>query len=130
MKEVQLAYSTKIGDSQPTAQTVVVAGLPLSITTAAKLADADDAVNNTLLSGKKMGAMYAYQVSAGVMEVVVAAGSGKNDKWVRLSSQGANAAVADTTAALVGTAANIAIEINKVIAAVNAILDGNVITPS
>ena len=125
-----MAYSTKIGDSQPTAQTVVVAGLPVSITTAAKLADADDAVNNTLLSGKKMGAMYAYEVSAGVMEVVVAAGSATTDKWVRLTSQGASTALTPTTSAQTDTAAHIATRLNLIETAVNAILDGNVITPS
>jgi hypothetical protein len=125
-----MAYSTAIGDSQPVAQTVVVSGLPVSLTTAAKLADADDAVNDTNLSGKKMGAMYAYEVKDGVMEVVVAAGSGTTDNWVRLTSQGANAALILTVAANVGDAAGITTRLNLVENAINAILDGNVITPA
>jgi hypothetical protein len=125
-----MAYSTTIGDSQPTAETVVVAGLPISLTTAAKLADADDAVNNTLLSGKKIGSMYAYEVSSGVMEVVVAAGSGSTDNWVRLTSQGATTALDLTESTDVGDAAGITTQMNLVENAINAILDGNVITPS
>ena len=125
-----MAYSTKIGDAQPVAQTVVVAGIPVSITTAAKLADADDPVNIALYSGKKMGAMYAYEVSTGVMEVVVAAGSAPTDKWVRLTSQGASTALTLTTSAQTDTAAHIATQLNLIENAVNAILDGNVITPS
>ena len=125
-----MAYSTAIGDSQPVAQTVVVSGLPVSLTTAAKLADADDAVNDTNLSGKKMGAMYAYEVKDGVMEVVVAAGSGTTDNWVRLTSQGANADLTLTVAANVGDAAGITTRLNLVENAINAILDGNVITPA
>ena len=125
-----MAYSTAIGDSQPIAQTVVVSGLPVSLTTAAKLADADDAVNDTNLSGKKIGAMYAYEVKDGVMEVVVAAGSETTDNWVRLTSQGANAALTLTLAAGVGDAAGITTRLNLVENAINAILDGNVITPA
>ena len=125
-----MAYSTAIGDSQPVAQTVVVSGLPVSLTTAAKLADADDAVNDTNLSGKKMGSMYAYEVADGVMEVVVAAGSEPTDNWVRLTSQGANAALTLTLAADVGDAAGITTRLNLVENAINAILDGNVITPA
>ena len=125
-----MAYSTAIGDSQPVAQTVVVSGLPVSLTTAAKLADADDAVNDTNLSGKKIGSMYAYEVEDGVMEVVVAAGSGTTDNWVRLTSQGANAALTLTLAADVGDAAGITTRLNLVENAINAILDGNVITPA
>ena len=125
-----MAYSTAIGDSQPIAQTVVVSGLPVSLTTAAKLADADDAVNDTNLSGKKIGAMYAYEVKDGVMEVVVAAGSETTDNWVRLTSQGANAALTLTLAGNVGDAAGITTRLNLVENAINAILDGNVITPA
>jgi len=125
-----MAYSTAIGDSQPVAQTVVVSGLPVSLTTAAKLADADDAVNDTNLSGKKMGSMYAYEVADGVMEVVVAAGSEPTDNWVRLTSQGANAALILTVAANVGDAAGITAQLNLVENAINAILGGNVITPA
>lgn len=125
-----MAYSTKIGDSQPAAETVVVAGLPVSLTTAAKLADADDAVNNALLSGKKLGSMLAYEVSSGVVEVVVAAGSASTDNWVRLTSQGATTALDLTVVGDVGAAAGITTQLNLVENAINAILDGNVITPS
>lgn len=125
-----MAYSTKIGDAQPVAQTVVVAGIPVPITTAAKLAAKDDAVNDKHLGGKKMGAMYAYKVSAGVMEVVVAAGPEPTDKWVRLTSRGATTALTLSTAVQTDTAAHIATQLNKIENAVNAILGGNVITPS
>lgn len=76
---------TVIGDSQPAAKEVVVGALPISVVTLAELSAVADPVNLKLYSGKKIGAMYAYLASAGVMEVVIAAGSEPTDKWTKLS---------------------------------------------
>jgi hypothetical protein len=154
-----MAYSTVIGDSQPTAYEVVVGALPVSQTTAAKLADVDDPVNITLLSGKKFGAMYTYEVEAGVSEVVVATGADPDDPWTKLSGAGAYATLtlstdveissdlALSTSGSVGTAGGIATQLNLIENSVNTITDtllaklnslesavnaltaGNVITP-
>jgi len=69
-----------IGDTQAVAVQPVVAALPIPITTAAKLADVDDAVNITLYSGKKAGACYIME-DEGDYFVVVAQGSAPTDKW-------------------------------------------------
>ena len=114
-----------IGDTQAVAVQPVVADEGLPITTAAKLADAEDAVNITLYSGKKMGTMYTYEVSTGVMEVVVAAGPAPDDKWTKLV--GAGPALALTVAADVGNAAGITAQLNLIEAAIN---DGGSITPA
>jgi hypothetical protein len=125
-----MAYSTTIGDAQPTAVAATVSALPISEVTLAELQDADDAVNFKLYSGKRLGAMYCYEVESGVMEVVVAAGSEPTDNWVKLSSTAATTALTLTEAGDVADAAGITAQLNLVENAINAILDGNVITPS
>ena len=69
-----------IGDTQSVAVQPVVAALPIPVTTAAKLADAEDAVNITLYSGKKAGACYIME-DGGDYFIVVAQGSAPTDKW-------------------------------------------------
>jgi hypothetical protein len=79
-----MAYSTTIGDAQPTAETVTVAALPISVVTQADIADANSAVNNSLLSGKKYGACYIMKETTGELPViVVATGTATTDAWVR-----------------------------------------------
>jgi hypothetical protein len=79
-----MSYSTKIGDSQPDAVAAVAAALPISVVTQAELADADSAVNNALVSGKKYGACYIMNETTGHLPViVVAVGSDANSSWVR-----------------------------------------------
>ena len=125
-----MSYSTVTGDSQPTAEVCPNAALPISVTTAAALADADHAVNNALVSGKKLGAMYMYEVGTGVMEVVVATGPATTDPWTRLTSKAVTTALTLSTAAQTDTAAHIATQLNKIENAINAILTGNKITPA
>lgn len=125
-----MAYSTVIGDSQPTAYEVVVGALPVSSTTLAKLADVDDPVNVTLLSGKKFGTMYTVEADTGVVDLVIASGSEPEDPWTKLSGTGAYATLTLSTASDVGTAADIATRLNIIEAAVNALTAGNTITPA
>ena len=125
-----MTYSTKIGDSQPAATVCANAALPIPVVTLAELSDSDDPINNSIVSGKKRGAMLQYSPGTGLMEVVVAVGPATTDKWVRLSPQGASTALTLTTTAGTDTAAHIAAQLNLIENAVNAILDGNVITPS
>lgn len=125
-----MAYSTLIGDSQPVASKVVVAGLPVSLTTLAELSDADDPINNTELSGKKIGAMLAYEVDTGIVEVVVATGSEPTDPWTRLSAEGTVTNLTLTLAGDVADAAGITAQLNLVEDAVNSLLAGNSITPA
>ena len=125
-----MSYSTAIGDSQPKAEVCVTAAIPISVTTAAALADRNHAVNNTLISGKKKGAMYLYEVSPGVMECVVATGSATTSPWTRLTPEATVADLTLSTATKTDTAAHIATQLNLIEAAINSILTGNKITPS
>lgn len=119
-----------IGDKQVTAVQPVVAALPLGEVTAAALADIDNAVNIALYSGKKLGAMYCYKVSAGVMEVVVAAGSAPSDKWVKLNGASSITVLDPTVAGDVGDAAGITAQLNLVETALNSLITGLSITPA
>lgn len=155
-----MAYSTAIGDSQPTAYEVVVGALPVSSTTLAKLADVDDPVNVTLLSGKKFGTMYTVEADAGVVDLVIASGSEPEDPWTKLSGTGAYATLTLSTGVeissnltlstpvSVGDAGGITTQLNLIEnsmnditntileklnaleAAVNALTAGNTITPA
>jgi hypothetical protein len=79
-----MAYSTKIGDAQPTAVKATVAALPVSVVTAVEVSDAADPVNNTLVSGKKLGACYIMTERTGGLPVlVIATGSDTTSTWVR-----------------------------------------------
>ena len=78
-----MAYSTKIGDSQPVAKSVAVAALPVSIVTQAEIEDVDSDVNDYLVSGKKKGALYLMTTTTGSYPVLVCAmGSDADDVWV------------------------------------------------
>ena len=79
-----MAYSTKIGDSQPTAYTTVVSALPMPVVEQADIADADHPINNTLLSGKKEGACVIMKETADDdLVIVIAAGSTTTAAWTR-----------------------------------------------
>ncbi len=125
-----MAYSTIIGDSQPAATVCPNAALPISITTYAKLANANDPVNDSKVSGKKLGAMFQYEVTTGLMEVVVATGSDTTSPWTRLTSKGVASSLALSTAAQLDTAAKIATQLNLIEVAVNKITAGSKITPA
>jgi len=79
-----MSYSTKIGDAQPTAVTVVVSALPISVVDQADVEDIDSSVNNSLLSGKAYGACYLMKETSGALPVmIVATGTATTDTWVR-----------------------------------------------
>lgn len=81
-----MAYSTKIGDSQPKAVQPMVAALPLGIVTQAQILDKDDAVNMAVYSGKKLGAVFLMtNTTGGNFDIVVAKGSLSTDVWERIS---------------------------------------------
>lgn len=78
-----MAYSTIIGDAQPTAVICPAAALPFSIVTQAEIQDVDSAVNNHLVSGKKKGALYLMTTTTGSYPVLVCAmGPDADDDWV------------------------------------------------
>ena len=77
-----MAYSIKIGDSQPAAVAAVVAAFPISVVTQAEIANINSAINNTLVSGKKAGACYIMkETTGGAYVMVIAEGSSKNSRW-------------------------------------------------
>jgi len=79
-----MAYSNKIGDSQPVAKVVAVAALPVSVVTQAEIADIDADVNDADVSGKREGSIYLMKETTGSkLVLVVAAGSAKDDVWWR-----------------------------------------------
>ena len=78
-----MSYSTIIGDSQPTAVSCPVAAFPFSLVTQADIEEADSAVNNALVSGKKKGACFLMTTTTGSYPVLVCAmGSTKTSTWV------------------------------------------------
>lgn len=88
-----MAYSTKIGDSQPSAVTVAVASFPLSIVAQADIEDSGSDENNTLVSGKAEGACYLMKETTGSkLVLIVAAGSSTTDVWWRMDTAGEDTA--------------------------------------
>jgi hypothetical protein len=78
-----VVYSTTIGDSQPTAKSVAVAALPVSVVTQAEIEDVNSDVNDAQVSGKKLGAMYLMTPTTGGSPVLVCAtGADADDTWV------------------------------------------------
>jgi len=77
---------TLIGDSAPAQEETVASSLPMSVITAAELIDEDSYVNDSNKSGKKLGAMYFIEGTAGTMKIAVASGGDKNDPWALISS--------------------------------------------
>jgi len=78
-----MAYSTTIGDSQPTAKSVAVAALSVSVVTQAEIEDVDADVNDAQVSGKKLGALYIMTLTSGGSPVLVCAtGADADDTWV------------------------------------------------
>jgi hypothetical protein len=85
-----MASTTTIGDSPEAAVQPVVSCFPLGIATQAQIADVDDPVNDTLVSGKDEGAMYLYKATAGsAFDIVVATGPAAADPWHKVSDAGA-----------------------------------------
>jgi len=75
-----------IGDTQVKAVQPMVAALVAGIVTQADLENKDNAVNNSLYSGKKLGAIYlCTNTSGGNFDIVVAKGSAPTDVWERIS---------------------------------------------
>jgi hypothetical protein len=126
-----MGYDSAIGDTQEASVQPVVSALPISETTAAALADKDNAINNAMYSGKKIGAMYCYEIASDQVEVVIATGSAATDPWIKLGALvDATALKADWAAGDVGDAAAIATALNTQAAEVNAFITGTTITPS
>lgn len=84
-----MAFSTTIGDSQEASVQPIVAEVgQIGLVTLAQISDIDDPVNNTLVSGKKYGAMYVLINAAGASDIVIAQGSATNSKWNKVSDAG------------------------------------------
>lgn len=125
-----------IGDTQAKAVQPAVSALPLGMTTYAELIDATSAVNTKLYSGKKSGAMYVYEVSAGVMQVVVASGSEPTDTWTKLSDNTAAAPIVLSTTTEIGATydqAEVVAQLNLIEAKINEVIGlmvASTITPA
>lgn len=77
---------TVIGDTQVTAVQPVVSTIDVGIVAQADIADKDNAVNNALYSGKKLGAVYLMtNTTGGNFDMIVAKGSADVDVWERIS---------------------------------------------
>jgi len=78
-----MAYSTTIGDAQPTAKVVAAAALPISVVTQAEIEDVDADVNDAQVSGKKLGACYIMTLTSGGNPIlVIATGAAADDDWL------------------------------------------------
>lgn len=133
-----MSYATAVGDGQEAAVQPVVGALPIPETTATALADKDDPINLKLYSGKKLGAMYCYEIATDEMEVVIAAGPEPTDPWIKLgglidattlkadwaTTDIAADAKTDWAEADIDTNAEIVTTINAQALEVNLILDG------
>lgn len=84
-----MATSAQIGDSQPVARNAVVSSLPISVVTQAEIEDIDAAVNDALVSGKRLGGTYVITLTAGGTDIVVAQGVDADSEWHRISDAGA-----------------------------------------
>lgn len=85
-----MASSTVIGDSQEASVQPIVAEVgQIGLVTLAKISDIDDPVNNTLVSGKKYGAMYVLVNAAGASDIAIAQGSAVDSDWNLVSDAGA-----------------------------------------
>lgn len=80
---------TVIGDTPGVAVQPLVGSLTLSIVAQADVADIDSAVNDALVSGKKLGATYLMALTAGGTDIIVAQGAATNSDWDRISDAGA-----------------------------------------
>lgn len=79
-----MAYSTKIGDSQPTAYSIPACALAFPIIEEADLGNANHPINNTNLSGKREGACVIMKETADDdLVLVIAAGSATTSAWTR-----------------------------------------------
>ena len=76
-----MAYSSVVGDSQPTAKSVKVTCFPVSYVAAADLADIDADINDAQVSGKAKGAMILADEGSGVFTLYVADGPLADDTW-------------------------------------------------
>lgn len=84
-----MAYSDNIGDSQPTAKKSFVSVLDLPLVTQAELEDKTSAINDRLLSGKKLGAWIGVIPTAGGSDIAVAQGGADVSDWDLISDAGA-----------------------------------------
>lgn len=76
-----MAYDAVIGDSQPKAVNAIVSCFPVSVVTAADLAEQDAPINNALVSGKAKGAMILVNTSGALWVLYAANGPAKTDSW-------------------------------------------------
>lgn len=106
---------TVIGDTPAAAEQPVVSALPLGIATQAQILDIDDAVNNTVLSGKGLGTCYLMSLTDGGADIVSAGGSATDSPWYRVGGVDPIAAsLTLTEAGDVGDAAGITTQFNLV----------------
>jgi len=85
-----MATSNKVGDLPRVAKNAVVASLPISAVLMTDLQDATSAVNDALLSGKKLGSVYLVSDGTNVSDIVIAQGPDSTDPWHRVSDAGAS----------------------------------------
>ncbi len=79
-----MAYSIKIGDSQPKADSVPACALAFPIIEEADLGNKNHPINNTNLSGKREGACVIMKETADDdLVLVIAAGSATTSAWTR-----------------------------------------------
>lgn len=89
-----MAYGENVTGDLPKDRLIDVTALVAPLVLVARLADTDDVINQTHLSGKQAGAVVA-AVTAGTLEAPTAAefrmatGSGPADAWVSLSGAAA-----------------------------------------
>jgi len=126
-----MAYSTKIGDSQPVAVQPEVTALPLPRVAQADLEDKTNAINLAIVSGKKLGASVIMDHTTGDgYDLAIASGSADVDPWILIVGASSASALTLTTAGDVGSAADIATQMNLIENAFNALIAGYKITPA
>jgi hypothetical protein len=75
--------SDKIGDSQPTAQQVLLTAMPQSVILQAELADITNPVNDANLSGKQGGAtVMCKMTTGGAYHLAIAQGGDAANSWI------------------------------------------------
>lgn len=92
-----MSYSSLSGDSKPRLKTVPVAANPISIVTQSELDDSDSDVNDSRLSGKKVGSLYLASSDDSVpIKIAYSKGTDAEDGWeVCATESKVNAVVRD-----------------------------------
>lgn len=81
-----MAYSNFSGDSKPKAVNAIVSSIPISSVTQEEVEDEDSFVNNSKLSGKRLGSCYIMIMTDTSKPVlIVATGSDPTDDWLMIN---------------------------------------------